>query len=80
MLTRENILLVVGAAAVLLGGAIFLGAFGDQPMWVEWLLGPAVTFTGIVMFIAGVALHCYAADSATGEEPASTAVVAKQGH
>jgi hypothetical protein len=79
MMTRENVLLVVGAAAVLLGGATFLSAFGDEPMWVEWLLGPAVAFGGVATVIAGVALHCYCADSATPDRPVGTAVAAKRG-
>jgi len=76
---RENVLLVIGTAAVLLGGATFLSAFGDEPMWVEWLLGPAIAFAGVALVIVGVALHCYSDDSATRDRPVGTAVAAKHG-
>lgn len=64
MLRRYNLLLFIGVAVFVLGGAIFLNLFPGEPMWAEWLLGPIVAFVGIVSAIVAVALRCYAVESA----------------
>jgi hypothetical protein len=75
MLRREFLPVLTGALTVILGGAIFLNSFGDEPLWVEWLLGPAVVFAGLLMAIVGVAMYCYSAGSAAD---AGSTAAAKQ--
>ena len=79
MLRREFVLVLFGAATIILGGALFLNSFGNEPMWVEWLLGPAVAFVGLMLVIVGVALYCYAAETATDNTPPAM-TAAKQSH
>ena len=64
MLKRHDMLLLIGAAVILLGGALFLNLLPGEPLWAEWLLGPIVAFLGSVLAIVGVALRCYSGDFA----------------
>jgi uncharacterized membrane protein len=57
------VLLVIGTVLVILGGALFLSLFHNEPLWAEWLLGPFVVCAGLVMAIVGVSLHCYSRES-----------------
>jgi len=66
MLRRDFFLILVGAVLMLLGGALFLNFFRDEAIWAEWIVGPITAFVGVSVAIVGVALHCYAGDSAGG--------------
>jgi len=59
MLTRRDVLLLVGAAIVIAGGALFLNPANNEPMWAEWLLGPALVYVGLPVVIIGIAVHYY---------------------
>jgi hypothetical protein len=63
MLRQCAILLVIGTVLAILGGALFLNLFDNEPMWTEWLLGPFVVCVGLVMGIVGISLHCYSRES-----------------
>jgi len=63
MLRQCAILLVIGIVLVILGGALFLSLFDNEPLWGEWLLGPFVVCAGLVMAIVGISLHCYSRES-----------------
>ena len=56
-------LLLSGTGLVILGGALFLNLFGNEPLWTEWLLAPFVVCAGLVMAIVGITLHCYSRES-----------------
>jgi len=75
MLRREYILILLGAAIMLLGGALYVQFFSGEPAWVEWVLGPVTAFAGICIVIAGVTMRCYSRDSAAapGEDAATSA-------
>lgn len=64
MLRRQHTLLLIGAALVVLGGALFLNLFHNGPLWTEWLLGPLAVFGGVLLAIAGTALHRYSREPA----------------
>jgi len=66
MLRREFFLILLGAVLILLGGALFLNFFRDEAIWAEWIVGPMTAFVGVSVVIVGVALRCYAGDSAGG--------------
>jgi len=78
MLKRQDACLLLGVVAVILGGALFFNFSGNEPLWVEWLLGPLVVAVGLVVAIVGVALRCYAADEAAATT--SSGAVAKPIH
>lgn len=61
---RHDLLLLIGVAVIVLGGALFLNLLPDEPLWTEWLLGPLVAFAGLVLVIVGIALRCYSGDFA----------------
>ena len=63
MLRQCAILLAIGTVLVILGGALFLNLFYNEPLWAEWLLGPFVVCAGLVMAIVGISLHCYSRES-----------------
>ena len=66
MLRRDFFLILVGAVLMLLGGALFLNLFRDEAIWAEWIVGPITAFVGVCIAIVGVAMRCYAGDSAGG--------------
>ena len=59
MLTRRDTMFLVGAAVVAIGGALFLNPIHNEPLWAEWLLGPALVYVGLPIAIIGVAIHFY---------------------
>jgi|SRR6516162_7282340 len=57
---RQYVMLLLSATGlVILGGALFLNLFHNEPLWTEWMLGPFVVCAGLVMAIVGITLHCY---------------------
>ena len=77
MLQRQDACLLVGALVILLGGALFLNLFSNEPLWVEWVLGPLLVALGLIVAIVGVVLRCNVADAAAGEAQTNAAAVAK---
>jgi len=80
MLKRHDMLLLIGAAVILLGGALFLNLLPSEPLWAEWLIGPIVAFAGLVVVIVGVALRCYSGGSAVNGGAGHATAAMKQVH
>ena len=76
MLTRRDTFFVLGAAIVIIGGALFLNPIHNEPMWAEWFLGPALVYVGLPIAIIGIAIHFYRSgdrSAGTKNNPAPTA-------
>jgi hypothetical protein len=56
---RRDTLLLIGAVIITIGGALYLNPFHNEPLSVEWLLGPALVYFGLPVAIIGVAMHFY---------------------
>jgi len=57
MFWRRDTLLLIGVAAVAIGGWLFLHPYQDEPLWTEWLLAPILAFLGLVFAIVGLTIH-----------------------
>ena len=66
MFNRRDTLLLIGVAAIAIGGWLFLHPYQDEPLWTEWLLAPVLVFLGLVFGIVALTIHNF-------EETANTA-------
>ena len=57
MFNRQNTLLLIGVAAIAIGGWLFLHPYQDEPLWTEWLLAPVLVFLGLVFGIVALTIH-----------------------
>lgn len=73
MVKRHDMLLFVGVVLIALGGILFLNLLPEEPLWAEWLAGPFVAFAGLGFVVVGIAVRCYAADTAKGNAAKTTA-------
>ena len=59
MLRRRDTLLLIGVAMVAMGGALFFYPFHNEPIWIEWLIGPILFYLGGPVTIVGAAIHFF---------------------
>ena len=59
MVHHPNKLLNVGLVLFAIGFVLFLNFFHNEPLWVEWLLGPVLMYLGLPMAMVGVAIHFF---------------------
>ena len=57
MFRRRDTLLLIGVAAVAIGGWFFLHPYQDESLWTEWLLAPVLVFLGLALGTVGLTIH-----------------------
>lgn len=59
MASGKHILLKVGLLLLVVGSVIFFHPFHTEPMWMEWIVGPALFYVGLPLLIVGVAIRVF---------------------
>jgi hypothetical protein len=59
MLRRRDTLLLIGVAMVAIGGALFFYPFRNEPIWIEWVIGPILFYMGGPVALVGAAIHFF---------------------
>jgi len=67
MRSSKNILLKTGLLLSLVGAVIYFHPLYSEPMWLEWLAGPALIYLGLPLAIVGLLIHFF------GGNPKNTA-------
>ena len=65
MLRRRDLLLLVGAVMVAIGGALYFNPFNNEPMWAEWVLSSILVYVGLPLAIVGAAIHFFGGNPGT---------------
>ena len=66
MLRRRDLLLLVGAVMVAIGGALYFNPFNNEPMWAEWILSSILVYVGLPLAIIGAAIHFFGSAESAG--------------
>jgi hypothetical protein len=59
MPSGKHVLLKVGLLLLVLGSLIFFHPFFTEPMWMEWILGPALFYLGFPLLMVGIAIRVF---------------------
>jgi hypothetical protein len=59
MLRRKNMLLQTGLVLLGVGCVVFFNPFHNEPLWMEWLVGPVLMYLGLPLAMVGTAIHFF---------------------
>jgi hypothetical protein len=59
MRSRKDILLKVGLLLLVIGALVYFRPFHTEPMWMEWVVGPALIYLGLPLTMVGMAIHFF---------------------
>ena len=63
MLRRRDMLLLIGAIMVAVGGVLYFNLFHNEPWWAEWLLSSILVYVGLPVVIVGAAIHFFSGEA-----------------
>lgn len=75
---RRDMLLLVGAIMIAIGGTLYFNPFQNEPWWAEWLLASILVYLGLPLAIVGAAIHFFSGDGQTAAPKNKTSAASAQ--
>ena len=75
MLRKSDGIGGAGLLMVILGGALFMGQDVVAPLWVSFLIGPLVWYTGFALIISWIIVRWLGSDNSEETEAATQTVI-----
>ena len=69
MSSNHNLLLKIGLASTTIGFLVFSNPLHNEPMWAEWLIGPALIYLGLPIAMVGAAIFFIGSAGNSGASP-----------